>query len=348
MIVVFPDGTSEIALSFALRVHHTIRHRLLNLPVRIGVHEGIAVFYQDTDEKRNVVGQAINICQRVMDVGDANHILLSETSYQAVKNLEWLGGKLFPLKDNPVEVKHYLLLNIFGYYDGIIGNNAEPIKLQGNIGLRAASIGRSVEWSTLLDSRQKLKMIDISMPLFGQTAVIDYLDKLLWQNSQLQVQVLLLNPASIISHIRKMSRAYKSMDELHTTLEYVVKIVSGFRKDLLGRYGLAVANRFDVRLYETTPTISAFITDEHVCVNFYVEHLTGSRGPFFSAVRQEGKERGKTLYDVVEREFDSIWEDRSIPLWGDDVVVKLAASVDRIKQLAVELEIPQYLKGLST
>src|ERR1700752_4579636 len=47
------------------------------LHVRMGIHSGPVNEIADLNEQANVAGAGINIAQRVMDCGDAGHILLS-------------------------------------------------------------------------------------------------------------------------------------------------------------------------------------------------------------------------------------------------------------------------------
>src|SRR5437763_7499611 len=48
------------------------------LRVRMGVHSGPVNEITDLNEQANIAGAGINIAQRVMDCGDAGHILLSK------------------------------------------------------------------------------------------------------------------------------------------------------------------------------------------------------------------------------------------------------------------------------
>src|SRR5437762_2602467 len=48
------------------------------LQVRIGIHSGPVNEVTDLDEQANIAGAGINVAQRVMDCGDAGHILLSK------------------------------------------------------------------------------------------------------------------------------------------------------------------------------------------------------------------------------------------------------------------------------
>src|SRR5438477_12257736 len=47
------------------------------LQVRMGIHSGPVNEVTDLDDQANIAGAGINIAQRVMDCGDAGHILLS-------------------------------------------------------------------------------------------------------------------------------------------------------------------------------------------------------------------------------------------------------------------------------
>src|SRR4051812_9411923 len=48
------------------------------LPVRMGIHSGPVNEVSDLNEQANIAGVGINMAQRVMDCGDAGHILLSK------------------------------------------------------------------------------------------------------------------------------------------------------------------------------------------------------------------------------------------------------------------------------
>src|SRR5437867_2052564 len=48
------------------------------LKVRMGIHSGPVNEISDLNEQANIAGAGINIAQRVMDCGDAGHILLSQ------------------------------------------------------------------------------------------------------------------------------------------------------------------------------------------------------------------------------------------------------------------------------
>jgi class 3 adenylate cyclase len=315
IIIVLLRQSSIAALELAIRLQERIRDGLINLPLRMGIHEGPGLLIRDAAGNRNIVGNVVNICQRVMDVGDVGHILVSESAYAAVKGSERFAKAIKPLDHGPVEVKHYLTLNVYKYSDGTFGVEADPVRLANNIGIRLASIGRTTDWRDLLTTERSLRMADISMPLFGTPALLDKLEQLIV--SGVEVRVLVLNPLSLAAAIRRVSRSYDSENELDTTLDYVIRIVIGFRRRL-ERHGPAAMRRFDFRLFDTTPTFSCFLTDDRLHVSFYVEHLSGSRGPFFSAVKRPGGSRTGSLYEVVGDAFEVIWDERSLSIFSTE------------------------------
>src|SRR4026207_64835 len=67
-----PEEPARCALeiSKALQDHPRIQ-------LRMGVHSGPVNRVTDVNEKTNIAGSGINVAQRVMDCGDAGHILLS-------------------------------------------------------------------------------------------------------------------------------------------------------------------------------------------------------------------------------------------------------------------------------
>src|SRR5215472_3343672 len=68
-----PDEPARCALevSEALKAHPTVR-------VRMGIHSGPVSRVADVDGRTNIAGAGINMAQRVMDCGEAGHILVSK------------------------------------------------------------------------------------------------------------------------------------------------------------------------------------------------------------------------------------------------------------------------------
>ena len=98
------------------------------LRVRMGIHSGPVNEVTDLNEQANIAGAGINFAQRVMDCGDAGHILLSR---HVAEDLEHYPRWRTYLNDlGECEVKHGVRVGIVSLYDGEIGNPQNPRKLQ--------------------------------------------------------------------------------------------------------------------------------------------------------------------------------------------------------------------------
>src|SRR5438309_8752696 len=70
-------NTQEAPVLCALEISKALKN-YPELRVRMGIHSGPVNEVADLNEQMNVAGAGINIAQRVMDCGDAGHILLSK------------------------------------------------------------------------------------------------------------------------------------------------------------------------------------------------------------------------------------------------------------------------------
>jgi serine/threonine-protein kinase len=100
-------------------------HPLIQL--RMGVHSGPVNRVMDVNDKTNIVGSGINVAQRVLECGDAGHILLSK---HVADDLEAYRQWQVALHDlGECEVKHGLRLHLFNLYKDGLGNPQVPEKL---------------------------------------------------------------------------------------------------------------------------------------------------------------------------------------------------------------------------
>src|SRR5437763_543268 len=98
------------------------------LPVRMGIHSGPVSEVTDVSGRANLAGAGINMAQRVMDCGDAGHILLSQhVADDLVQYRQW-APRLRDLGE--CEVKHGVRLHLVNLYAEPLGNAAVPEKLQ--------------------------------------------------------------------------------------------------------------------------------------------------------------------------------------------------------------------------
>jgi len=82
--LVFEPSFPLAPLQVAIDLQREVRKHLLKLPFRAGIHCGVNSVVLNPDGGMNVIGASINYAARVMSLGDANHILVSNEYYQTV------------------------------------------------------------------------------------------------------------------------------------------------------------------------------------------------------------------------------------------------------------------------
>ena len=98
------------------------------LRVRMGIHSGPVNEISDLNEQANIAGAGINIAQRVMDCGDAGHILLSKHVADDLEHYPQWRPLLHELGE--CEVKHGVRVAVTNLYLNGIGNSRLPKKFQ--------------------------------------------------------------------------------------------------------------------------------------------------------------------------------------------------------------------------
>jgi TolB-like protein/cytochrome c-type biogenesis protein CcmH/NrfG len=96
--------------------------------VRMGLHSGPVSGVTDVNDQSNIAGAGMNIAQRVMDCGDAGHILLSRHIAEDLENYRVWQPYLHELGE--CEVKHGTRLGLVNLYSNEVGNREVPSKLQ--------------------------------------------------------------------------------------------------------------------------------------------------------------------------------------------------------------------------
>jgi TolB-like protein/class 3 adenylate cyclase/Tfp pilus assembly protein PilF len=99
-----------------------------DIQLRMGAHSGPVYRIEDINANANVAGGGINIAQRVMDFGDAGHILVSKTLADTLAQLSDWGKYLTDLGTHGA--KHAVPVHIFNLYTGTVGNPGLPSKLR--------------------------------------------------------------------------------------------------------------------------------------------------------------------------------------------------------------------------
>jgi TolB-like protein/Tfp pilus assembly protein PilF len=99
-----------------------------HIKLRMGVHSGPVNRVTDVNDRTNIAGAGINIAQRVMDCGDAGHILVSKHLADDLVEYRHWRPHLHDLGE--CEVKHGLRLHLVNLYKDNLGNPHLPEKLK--------------------------------------------------------------------------------------------------------------------------------------------------------------------------------------------------------------------------
>src|SRR5215472_9098348 len=138
MALVF-TGSVEEPVECALEISQALRAEP-SLPVRMGIHSGPILHVTDANGRENIAGIGINIAQRVMDCGDAGHILVSKRVADDLAQQRRWQPYIHELGD--VEVKHGVVVSLVNLYAETIGNPTPPSRL-GKVGRTTLTLSKA-------------------------------------------------------------------------------------------------------------------------------------------------------------------------------------------------------------
>src|ERR1700720_3981551 len=110
-----------LGIAKALKAHPELK-------VRMGIHSGPVNEITDLNEQANIAGAGINTAQRVMDCGDAGHILLSKHVADDLEQYPQWRSHLAELGE--YEVKHGARVSVVNLYADDAGNRQAPEKFR--------------------------------------------------------------------------------------------------------------------------------------------------------------------------------------------------------------------------
>jgi len=119
-----PEEPARCALEISKALHGHPQFQL-----RMGIHSGPVNRVTDVNDKTNIAGSGINVAQRVLDCGDAGHILLSAHIAEDLVQYRHWQPHLHDIGE--CEVKHGLRLHLFNLYKDNLGNPRVPEKFKG-------------------------------------------------------------------------------------------------------------------------------------------------------------------------------------------------------------------------
>ena len=126
MALVFRNSAEEPA-QCALEITQALKNHP-EIAVRMGIHSGPVSAVSDVSGRTNITGGGINMAQRVMDCGDAGHILLSKHVANDLQEHRQWSSWLHDLGE--CEVKHGVRLGVVNLYRDDAGNPQLPKKIR--------------------------------------------------------------------------------------------------------------------------------------------------------------------------------------------------------------------------
>jgi adenylate cyclase len=118
----------EAPVRCAMEINKALKNHP-ELRVRMGIHSGPVNATTDLNEQANVAGAGINIAQRVMDCGDAGHILLSRHVADDLKHYSRWRPYLHEIGE--CKVKHGETISLVNFYTEELGNPQRPQNIRG-------------------------------------------------------------------------------------------------------------------------------------------------------------------------------------------------------------------------
>lgn len=126
MALVFRNSPEEPARC-AIEIAQALKARP-EIAARMGIHSGPISEVTDVNGRSNIAGAGINLAQRVMDCGDAGHILLSKRVAEDLAQYRQWAPRLHDLGE--CEVKHGVRLGVVNLYTDELGNPELPGKFR--------------------------------------------------------------------------------------------------------------------------------------------------------------------------------------------------------------------------
>jgi len=121
----------EDPVECALEISRAIKEQHSNLRLRMGVNSGPVSGMVDLNGHVNVAGAGINMAQRVMDCGDAGHILLSKRVAEDLEQFKHWRPHLYRLGE--CEAKHGEKIDIVNLFTAELGNSERPQRLTRSV-----------------------------------------------------------------------------------------------------------------------------------------------------------------------------------------------------------------------
>jgi len=220
------------------------------LEVRMGIHSGPVSAITDVNDRPVVAGTGINMAQRVMDCGDAGHILLSRRIADDLAQYTRWAPHLHDL--GVVEVKHGVKIDLINLYTAVTGNSAIPEKIKQAV--TAEAIRRATVPQRTFPGNRKRTLTLSAVLLLGVLAVSLFL---VFNRTSSQSTPDLTTTLVTVEKTNRKSIAVLPFENLSGDPDNVFftdGVQDEIRADLAKVANLKVISRTSVMQYKTTTT----------------------------------------------------------------------------------------------
>jgi TolB-like protein/Tfp pilus assembly protein PilF len=215
------------------------------LRLRMGIHSGPVNEVTDLNEQANIAGAGINIAQRVMDCGDAGHILLSKRVAEDLGHYGQWQPQLHDLGE--VDVKHGVRIGIVNFCGDQFGNPVVPEKI-------AARRQEQTTASQFEEKRSRRKRRLLALTFLAITTAVIVVSIIAYRMSQQISQEQLMR--QVASLIPEKSVAVLPFENLTGASEDAF-LSTGIQDEILTRLSkiaaLKVISRTSTKQYESKP-----------------------------------------------------------------------------------------------
>src|ERR1700693_4385637 len=160
MALVFYKSPEE-PVECALEISRSLKENS-KINLRMGVHSGPVSGVIDVNGQANLAGAGLNMAQRVMDCGDAGHIILSKRVADDLGEYEHWRPLLHDLGE--CDVKHGMRVSIVNLHADQVGNPQLPKKFQALKKHRAR-----MRWATTTAGLRAVSAIVAGIAMFSRT-----------------------------------------------------------------------------------------------------------------------------------------------------------------------------------
>src|SRR5437660_2753027 len=134
MALVFTTSV-ETPVECALAIARALKEHP-RLAIRMGIHSGPVSRVVDVNDQINVTGAGINVAQRVMDCGEAGHILLSQRAADDLAEFGSWQNYLHVIGE--CQVKHGARIELVNFYNDEVGNSQLPAQCKQALSSKTA------------------------------------------------------------------------------------------------------------------------------------------------------------------------------------------------------------------